>query len=541
MQLSTLLFPYVEEIRKNVSILGNLDFIFAKANLAKELDANMPILSDKKELFLENARHPFIAKDMVIPITVSLGENYSCLLITGPNTGGKTASLKTTGLLTLMACSGLFIPASSHSRIYVFDQVFADIGDEQSIQESLSTFSAHMLHIIGILETATSDSLILLDELGSGTDPTEGASLAIAILEKFYQIGSLTMATTHYAELKNYAFVTDGFENASFVFDIEHLKPTYQLLVGIPGKSNAFAISQKLGLSPSILNRAKELLQEDTINMEELLKNIYDDKQTIEKEKEEIIKNEHQITSIRKSLEQEYRTLQEKQENQKEKAKEEAKAILTSAKEEANALIKELEKLVQNSEDSSSLKTANALRQNLNTSIQELSETPVEENSKVDVSIEDLKVGQVVKLKKWSEPATILSIAGNKKKLQVQIGNAKMNISLPDIESLCKKKEGNQKKSFSATNSSSSLKSQHASTEINVIGQNVEEACFVIDKYLDDCALAKLQTVRIVHGKGTGKLRNGIHQFLKNHPHVKSFRLGTFGEGEMGVTVVELK
>ena len=541
MQLSTLLFPYVEEIRKNVSILGNLDFIFAKANLAKELDANMPILSDKKELFLENARHPFIAKDMVIPITVSLGENYSCLLITGPNTGGKTASLKTTGLLTLMACSGLFIPASSHSRIYVFDQVFADIGDEQSIQESLSTFSAHMLHIIGILETATSDSLILLDELGSGTDPTEGASLAIAILENFYKKGALTMATTHYAELKNYAFVTDGFENASFVFDIEHLKPTYQLLVGIPGKSNAFAISQKLGLSPSILNRAKELLQEDTINMEELLKNIYDDKQTIEKEKEEIIKNEHQITSIRKSLEQEYRTLQEKQENQKEKAKEEAKAILTSAKEEANALIKELEKLVQNSEDSSSLKTANALRQNLNTSIQELSETPVEENSKVDVSIEDLKVGQVVKLKKWSEPATILSIAGNKKKLQVQIGNAKMNISLPDIESLCKKKEGNQKKSFSATNSSSSLKSQHASTEINVIGQNVEEACFVIDKYLDDCALAKLQTVRIVHGKGTGKLRNGIHQFLKNHPHVKSFRLGTFGEGEMGVTVVELK
>ena len=540
MQLSSLLFPYIEEIRKNVSVLGTLDFIFAKANLARELEATMPILSEKKELFLENARHPFIAKDTVVPITVSLGENYSCLLITGPNTGGKTASLKTTGLLTLMACSGLFIPASSQSRIYVFDQVFADIGDEQSIQESLSTFSAHMLHIIGILETATSDSLILLDELGSGTDPTEGASLAIAILEKFYQMGALTMATTHYAELKNYAFVTDGFENASFVFDIEHLKPTYQLLVGIPGKSNAFAISQKLGLSSSILNRAKELLQEDTISMEELLKNIYDDKQTIEKEKEEIVKNEHQITSLRKSLEQEYQSLKEKQTSQKEKAKEEAKSILNSAKEEANALIKELEKLVQNSEDSSSLKKANALRQNLNQSIQELSETPVEENTKSDVSIEDLKVGQVVNLKKWSEPATILSIAGNKKKLQVQIGNAKMNISLQDIESLVKKAPRREKSFFSAS-TPSSFKSQHATTEINVIGQNVEEACFVIDKYLDDCVLAKLQTVRIVHGKGTGKLRDGIHQFLKKHPHVKSFRLGTFGEGEMGVTVVELK
>ena len=221
MRLSNLLFPYIEEIKKNASTLGTLDLIFAKAYLAKEMDATMPILSDKKELFLEKARHPFIAKETVVPITVSLGDKYSCLLITGPNTGGKTASLKTVGLLTLMACSGLFIPASSHSRIYVFDQIFADIGDEQSIQESLSTFSAHMLHIIRILETATSDSLILLDELGSGTDPTEGASLAIAILEKFYQIGSLTMATTHYAELKNYAFVTDGFENASFVFDID--------------------------------------------------------------------------------------------------------------------------------------------------------------------------------------------------------------------------------------------------------------------------------------------------------------------------------
>ncbi len=541
MQLSRLLFPYIEEIRKNVSVLSTLDFIFAKAYLAKEMDAAMPILSDKKELFLENARHPFIAKDTVVPITMSLGENYSCLLVTGPNTGGKTASLKTTGLLTLMACSGLFIPASSHSRIYVFDQVFADIGDEQSIQESLSTFSAHMLHIIHILRNATSDSLVLLDELGSGTDPTEGASLAIAILEKFYQIGSLTMATTHYAELKNYAFVTDGFENASFIFDIEHLKPTYQLLVGIPGKSNAFAISQKLGLSASILDRAKELLQEDAISMEELLKNIYDDKQIIEKEKEEIVKNEHQITLLRKSLEQKYTFLKEQETNQKKQAQEEAKRILTTAKEEANSLIKELEELIHNSKDTSTLKRANALRQNLNHSIQEFSHTSKEEIITPNLSIDDLKVGQVVQLRKWKEPATILSIAANKKKLQVQMGNAKMNITLQDIEYLLSK-EPKQEKSFSATSTtSSSFKAKHATTEINVIGQNVEEACFVIDKYLDDCALAKLQTVRIVHGKGTGKLRDGIHQFLKKNPHVKSFRLGTFGEGEMGVTVVELK
>ncbi len=567
--LSSLLFDLTSELGNNVYLLGKLDFIFAKASFSRGMNAICPVVNDNKCINLVKARHPLIDKDKVVPIDVEIGKNYSSLIITGPNTGGKTVTLKTVGLLTLMACSGLFIPAEEKSSIYVFDNVFADIGDEQSIEESLSTFSSHISNVVHIINNSTSNSLILLDELGSGTDPIEGSSLAISILEYFHNIGAITFATTHYPEIKNYALVTDGFENASSDFDIENLKPTYKLLIGIPGKSNAFAISKKLGISNDILNRAKSFLKDDEINIEELLKNIYDDKLIIESEKEEITKNKNQIELLRKSLEQEKNSQNDLKEDKIEKAKIEAKNLLLDAKEEANSTIKELNVLYNNLKDfeeidldnwsdtqianfvkshfkNGTLKQANLYRNKLNSSFDKFNSTNSNieniNNSEVKhFSKDDLKVGMKIKLSNFNDIANITSLSGKKNVLQVQVGNIKTNISLDDIIEINIKDNKNTKNANSKASSITSFKSKEVTPEINVIGQNIEEACFVIDKYLDDCAIAKLSPVRIVHGKGTGKLREGIHNFLRKNSHVKSFRLGTFGEGEMGVTVVELK
>ena len=566
--LSSLLFDLTAELSNDVYLLGKLDFIFAKASFSRGMNAICPVVNDNKCINLVKARHPLIDKDKVVPIDVEIGKNYSSLIITGPNTGGKTVTLKTVGLLTLMACSGLFIPAEEESSIYVFDNVFADIGDEQSIEESLSTFSSHISNVVHIINNSTSDSLILLDELGSGTDPIEGSSLAISILEYFHNIGAITFATTHYPEIKNYALVTDGFENASSDFDIENLKPTYKLLIGIPGKSNAFAISKKLGISNDILNRAKSFLKEDEISIEELLKNIYDDKLIIESEKEEIIKNKNQIELLRKSLEQEKNSQNDLKEDKIEKAKIEAKNLLLDAKEEANSTIKELNVLYNNLKDfeeidfdnwsdtqianfvkshfkKGTLKQANLYRNRLNSSFDNLNASSNIANNNNTVvkhfSKDDLKVGMKIKLSNFNDIANITSLSGKKNILQVQVGNIKTNISLDDIVEINIKDNKNIKNANSKASSITSFKSKEVTPEINVIGQNIEDACFVIDKYLDDCAIAKLSPVRIVHGKGTGKLREGIHNFLRKNSHVKSFRLGTFGEGEMGVTVVELK
>lgn len=567
--LSSLLFDLTSELGNNVYLLGKLDFIFAKASFSKGMNAICPVVNDNKCINLVKARHPLIDRDKVVPIDVEIGKNYSSLIITGPNTGGKTVILKTVGLLTLMACSGLFIPAEEKSSIYVFDNVFADIGDEQSIEESLSTFSSHISNVVHIINNSTSNSLILLDELGSGTDPIEGSSLAISILEYFHNIGAITFATTHYPEIKNYALVTDGFENASSDFDIENLKPTYKLLIGIPGKSNAFAISKKLEISNDILNRAKSFLKDDEISIEELLKNIYDDKLIIESEKEEITKNKNQIELLRKSLEQEKNSQNDLKEDKIEKAKIEAKNLLLDAKEEANSTIKELNVLYNNLKDfeeidldnwsdtqianfvkshfkKGTLKQANLYRNKLNSSFDKFNSTNSNieniNNSEVKhFSKDDLKVGMKIKLSNFNDIATIISLSGKKNVLQVQVGNIKTNISLDDIIEINIKDNKNTKNANSKASSITSFKSKEVTPEINVIGQNIEEACFVIDKYLDDCAIAKLSPVRIVHGKGTGKLREGIHNFLRKNSHVKSFRLGTFGEGEMGVTVVELK
>lgn len=430
-----------------------------------------------------------------------------------------------------MAESGLHIPANENSSIFVFDKIFASIGDEQSIQESLSTFSSHMLNIIEILNSFNQNSLVLLDELGSGTDPIEGSSLAISILETLYKKGSITLSTTHYPEIKNYALVTDGFENASCEFDIENLRPTYKLLVGIPGKSNAFAISKRLGLQDDILNRANELLTNDHINIEELLKSIYDNKLQIEKEKELIDKNLNQVEVLRNSLETDLSSYKQKEKEIIEKAKEEARQILLKAKEEAHDIIKELNELPESAD---SLKEANNLRNKLNSSLKDYA-PKLSKTTSGNLNSEDIKIGMTVLVKSLNTKATILSLPNKSSDVWLQIGNAKMTMNIKQLE-IAKQdtvKHIPQKKNIN-------LKAKNISSEINVIGQNIEEAIFVIDKYLDDCSLAKISPVRIVHGKGTGKLRQGIHTFLKTHPHVKSYRLGTFGEGEMGVTVVEI-
>lgn len=535
--LSSLFTPFIKELEEDYQLIGKIDFIFAKAEYALYLGGTLPKINEEKYLNLIGARHPLIAKDVAVPINIELGKDFSSLLITGPNTGGKTVTLKTVGLLCLMACSGLFIPAKEESSIYVFDKIYADIGDEQSIVESLSTFSSHMSNIIDILNDSTKESLVLLDELGSGTDPIEGSSLAISILETFYNRGTLVISTSHYPELKNYALVTNGFENASCGFDLENLRPTYQLLIGIPGRSNAFAISKKLGLDSTILTRAKSFLDTDQIHIEELLKNIYDDKLLVEKEKEEILKNSNQITLLRKSLEEKEKNLDLKASSYLEKAKQDARKLLLDAKEEASSYISKMNEIYENA-NSSSVKELNKIRNKLNDTLKETySYTSINIAPSSSIKEDDLTIGSHVYIAHLNQEGTILTLPNKAKQVQVQIGNAKLMLPLSSITKII----SSNKKTFSGSASYKSTKSKTATTEVNVIGYNVDEAIFTIDKYLDDCALAKLSTIRIVHGKGTGALRKAIHNFLKTNSHVKTFRLGTFGEGEMGVTVVELK
>ncbi len=533
--LSSSLYEYVDQLKNNLALIASIDLIFAKANFGIDSFGIIPVLNNNKYIDLYKAKHPLIDKDKVVPIDISLGKSYVSLLITGPNTGGKTVALKTVGLLLLMAYSGIPIPCSESSSISVFSHIFADIGDEQSIQESLSTFSAHIKNIVEITNITDNNSLVLLDELGSGTDPLEGAALAISILSYLKDIGSIVCCTTHYQELKEYALITDGFENASFEFDIENLKPTYKLLVGIPGKSNAFAISKRLGLNEQILNVANSHLKDDKIPIEELLKSIYDNKLEIEKQKEETEKNLRQVELLRKSLEQKQDDVLEKRAQLLEDAKLEARDILLSAKEEATEIIHELN-------SSSDIKQANNLRNKLNDKLKAINSIHYTEpnNSFEALAESDVKDGLNVYIASLGSNGYIVGNKINKSnEIQVQVGNMKMNIKLSDLRKSLTNSVKVKESGKVTTNKESKAKT--VSPEINVIGQNVDEAIYVIDKYLDNCASANISPVRIVHGKGTGKLREGIHSFLKKNPHVKSFRIGTFGEGEMGVTVVEIK
>ena len=537
--LSNLFIPYIEELNVNTDIIGELDFIFAKAKYAKAIKGNVPKLNENKEIELINAKHPLLPQDTAVPISLTLGKDFSTLLITGPNTGGKTVTLKTVGILTCMACSGIAIPADENSSIYVFENVFADIGDDQSISDSLSTFSSHILNIIDITKNASSNSLILVDELGSGTDPIEGANLAISILDNFEEIGALTIATTHYQELKKYAMINSSFENASVEFDINRLTPTYRLLVGVPGKSNAFEISEKLGLSKQIIDNAKKLMNSSDVEFEDILKRIYDDKAKIEKEKEEIEKNSKEITELKEKLQKDFSDLEVKEKNIINDAKRKSREMLIEAKEEANDFIKKVKEF-------SDTKELENLRNDFNKKIKDINQvnnTNIQESNLKSIPVNEIKPGIEVYVATMQKNGTVLSHISKSNEVQVQIDNLKMTVNIKYLEEPRKIKmaKGNSKNLMENKNTKNISKSKNISAEINVIGLTVDEAIFVIDKYLDDCSLAKLQTVRIVHGKGTGKLRDGIHKFLKTNIHVKSFRLGTFGEGEMGVTVVEIK
>lgn len=527
-ELSMLFVPYLEELENDTKVLGKLDFIFAKAKYAKNIKGTIPNISNNKKFNLKNARHPLIDPTKCVANNIYIDDDTSILLITGPNTGGKTVTLKTVGLLTLMGCSGLAIPVSENSEIYVFDKIFADIGDDQSISDSVSTFSSHMINIVDIIKNATSNSLVLVDELGSGTDPLEGANLAISILDYLKNLGTTTIATTHYQELKRYALVTKGFKNASVEFDISKLAPTYRLLIGIPGKSNAFEISKKLGLSEEIIAKAKSMMKKDDISIEELLKSIYDDKALIEKEKEKILENSSKIEELKNNLEKENKDLEERKKEIINNTKIKAREYLLDAKEEANEIIKDLSNI-------SSKKEADNLRNKLNKSISDIKVLDNDNNDNPQerpINKEDIKKNLEVYIPSLNTSGIIVSNISKDNTVQVQIGSMKMTLEISKLQKLTSSTSNiKSRKSNTNGNYTKISKTRTVKSEINVIGQNVEEATFVIDKFLDDAALAKLQTVRIVHGKGTGKLREGIHKFLKTNSHVKSFRLRNIWRG----------
>ena len=534
--LSNMLIPYTNELRVSSQNIGKLDFIFGKAKYSNSIHGITPFINDKKQINLIEARHPLIDHEKIVPTSINIGKDFKLLIITGPNTGGKTVNLKTVGLLELMACSGLNIPAKDGSSIYVFDEIFADIGDDQSISDSLSTFSSHMINIAKIVNTATSNSLVLVDELGSGTDPLEGANLAISILDYLKENSILTIATTHYQELKRYALIDPDVQNASVEFDIENLKPTYKLILGVPGKSNAFAISSKLGLKEDIIKKAQNLMAKQDIDIENLLKKIYDDKLKVENDKEQIEKNLNQIELLKKNLQRDDSKLKQKEKELIDNAKLEARKILEDAKDDATRLINQMKEIKENSKNLTELEN---IRNQINSSIKgTLVKNEIQEsNNPIDRN--KIVPGAKVYVTTFSQNGIVASKINKSDEVQVQVGLIKTNVSIKFLEEprnlendLTKPQVGSQPRVS---------KTRLANSEINVIGLTTYEAIPLVDKFLDDCFLAKLKTARIVHGKGTGKLRTEIHTFLKKHKHVSSFRMGTFGEGEMGVTVVEIK
>ena len=532
---------YIEEIRTDYRILTDLDFIFARGALALSMNGSRPILNTDGRIHIREGRHPLLDPKKVVPITVSLGDDFSLLIITGPNTGGKTVSLKTVGLFTLMGQSGLHIPARDRSELAVFRQVYADIGDEQSIEQSLSTFSSHMTNIVSFLQDVDEHSLVLFDELGAGTDPTEGAALAIAILSYLHGRGIRTMATTHYSELKVYALSTPGVENACCEFDVESLRPTYRLLIGIPGKSNAFAISGKLGLPDYIIEDAKARLTEQDVSFEDLISDLEISKRTIEKEQEEIAVYKKEIETLKSQAQQKQERIEEQRERILAEAREKANAILRDAKEVADETIKNFHKFGKENISASEMeKERERLRQKIkeNTASSSLKVKKPKKAYKPG----DFKLGESVKVLSMNLTGTISSLPDSRGNVTVQMGILRSQVPISDLEII---EEANPyaPKSFKRTSKGKlkMSKSLSVSPEINLLGKTVDEAVSELDKYLDDALLSHLNTVRVVHGKGTGALRKGIHEFLHRQKHVKSYRLGEFGEGDAGVTIVELK
>ena len=535
---------YIEEIRTDYRSLTDLDFIFARGALALTMRASRPILNEEGRIRIREGRHPLLDQKKVVPITVSLGDEFSLLIITGPNTGGKTVSLKTVGLLTLMGQAGLHIPAGDRSEIAVFRQVYADIGDEQSIEQSLSTFSSHMTNIVSFLKKVDDRSLVLFDELGAGTDPTEGAALAIAILSHLHKRNIRTMATTHYSELKIYALSTPGVENACCEFDVENLRPTYRLLIGIPGKSNAFAISQKLGLSQDIIEEAKTHLTKQDEDFEDLLADLEQKRVTIEQERDQINSYKEEIRELKQRLESKQEKLDLSRDKILREANEQARNILQEAKDYADTTIRNFQKYGKAAGVSAKdmEKERGKLREKMSTVDKKLSaKNAAPKKSHKQLTAKDLHIGDSIKVLSLNLKGTVSTLPDAKGNLFVQMGILRSQVNIRDLEKLDDTviTGGNFSKTGSGKIKMS--KSASVSTEINLLGKTVDEAVAELDKYLDDASLAHLTSVRVVHGKGTGALRAGIHQYLKRQKHVKSYRLGAFGEGDAGVTIVELK
>ena len=542
-ELSSRVAEHYREIRSNLELLIKLDFIMAKGKLSCKMHASEPKIDIDGELRLISARHPLIEYKKAVPVDIRIGGDYRTLIITGPNTGGKTVSLKTAGLLVMMAQSGLHIPASHASTLPIFGEVFADIGDEQSIEQSLSTFSSHMKNIVSIIDKASYDSLVLVDELGAGTDPTEGAALAIAILERFYDSGALTMATTHYNELKKYALATSGVENAAMEFDVETLTPTYRLLIGVPGKSNAFEISKKLGLSESVIERASEHIKHGDMEFENVISSIEDDKRKAAADRLD-------AESMRAEIEERLKKLEEK-----EKAISEKRAdIIAEAKREARELLRETKSAVKDVQKDLRMLQKSGVHTNLNTGALEksrrkineaedlVSEKVVKQVNSEPVSADTLKIGDRVKLLTIGQNGTILSLPDEKGNLMINIGALKVKARLQDLMLINEGKDRKpQAKSSSKYGSLLRSKSSSVSASINVRGKNLEDALADVEKYLDDVYMAGLDMVSIIHGRGGGILKDGIRQMLKRKKYVDSYGAASYNDGGEGVTVVRMK
>ena len=531
---------YTELLTGNQKAMTALDFIFAKAALALEQNAAMPVFNTEHQIRIRQGRHPLLDKKKVVPIDIQLGIDFDLLVITGPNTGGKTVSLKTVGLLTLMGQAGLHIPALDRSELSIFEEVYADIGDEQSIEQSLSTFSSHMTNIVSILQQADGGSLCLFDELGAGTDPTEGAALAISVLDHLHGRGIRTMATTHYSELKVYALSTPFVENASCEFSVETLRPTYRLLIGIPGKSNAFAISSKLGLPDHIIEDAKRHITEDKESFEDLLANLENSRVTIEKERLEIAGYKEEVKALKQKLEAKQEKIDQAKEKILRQANEEAREILRNAKELADETIR----VFQKAEAGISIKDLEKSRQKVRDKISEKNEKLTLKNDKPTHKVlkpTQIKPGDSVKVVSMGLKGTVSSLPDKNGNLFVQCGIIRSKVSLNDLVLIEEETINTGKMQRSSSGKLKMSKSYSISTEINLLGRTVDEALSELDKYLDDAYLAHLPSVRVVHGKGTGALRNAVHNYLRKNRVVKSYRLGEYGEGDAGVTIVEFK
>ena len=532
---------YISDIQTDYTVLRTLDFIFAKGSLAIDMNASLPLFNTEGRIHIREGRHPLLDKRSVVPITLTLGDTFDLLIVTGPNTGGKTVSLKTVGLFTLMGQAGLHIPALDRSELAVFTEVYADIGDEQSIEQSLSTFSSHMTNIVSFLKKVDDQSLVLFDELGAGTDPTEGAALAISILNHLHMRGIRTMATTHYSELKVYALSTPGVENASCEFDVETLRPTYHLLIGIPGKSNAFAISGKLGLPNFIIEDAKTRLTEQDESFEDILTDLETSRRTIEKEQETIASYKREIERLKQETQKKQEKLEEQRDRILREANEKAHAILAEAKETADETMRNFHKFGKANISAAEMeRERERIRKKMESTRSGMMKEPAKPKKEYKPS--DFKLGESVKVLSMNINGTVASLPDNKGNLTVQMGILRSQVNISDLEIIDETPAYLKKTTRAGGKGKIKMsKSLSVSTEINLLGKTVDEAVAELDKYLDDASLAHLSSVRIVHGKGTGALRKGIHQYLRRQKHVRSFRLGEFGEGDAGVTIAELK